>query len=885
LKNAQDVIIEGNVFENIWVADQTGYPIVFTPRDQGGKAPWTIVQRITFQYNVVRHAAGGVNILGTDDLAPSQRTNNITVRHNVFDDLNSATWGAGSRPFMIGAGPDAVTVDHNTIISTDPQVVWLYGGTSTAPTAVTNAALTNNVAAHNTYGIGGSNFGTGLTVINAYLPGGIVSGNVLAGGSASRYPAGNYFPTVAAWQAGFVDYAAGDYRLTASSPYKNAATDGADLGADIAKVKAATANALSGDDRILPGDGQLQIVTTSLPDGMFNQYYAQTLTCDGGDGACAWQLIDSTLPAGVTFDATAGVVLGMPTRVETGSLTLTAYDPDWPANSTTTTLSLTIAPPPFVVSVSSSSTGQVGVGYQLAPSVTGTLGSASWSVVSGSLPAGVTLDPSCGALAGTPESWGTTTAVVQAQDSWRIDRTDAKPVTITVAPAALQITTGTLGAVEYLQGYQSQLATSGGTGSTTWSVVGGALPSGVTLDANGAISGVPSAIGTFTVTVHAVDANWPDNRADAVLALVVSAPALSATASAPSFAQVGVPYQANATATGIVGSATWTVAAGALPPGVSMNAMTGAIAGVPATYGTFAAVVQAQDSYDPARVASVSLTVIVVPTSVSITTTSLAPANSGTAFAATLVATGGTGGVVWSLDSGSLPPGVTLSANGTLAGSSATLGAFTFCARAADTGWPGNTASQTLTLSVGATEAVLYAADATVVSGTWTRVADTTAAGGARLWNADKAAAKVSTALAAPVNYFEMTFNAQAGIPYHLWMRGKADKNAWANDSVFAQFSGTVTASGAPVFRIGTTSATWYSVEDGTNAGLSGWGWNDDSYEGLAAPLYFATSGPQTIRVQVREDGLSLDQIVLSAETYLTTSPGAFKNDTTILPR
>jgi hypothetical protein len=126
---------------------------------------------------------------------------------------------------------------------------------------------------------------------------------------------------------------------------------------------------------------------------------------------------------------------------------------------------------------------------------------------------------------------------------------------------------------------------------------------------------------------------------------------------------------------------------------------------------------------------------------------------------------------------------------------------------------------------------------------------------------------------------------AQAGIPYHLWMRGKADKNNWANDSVFAQFSGTVTASGSPVYRIGTTSATWYSVEDGTNAGLAGWGWNDDSYDGLAAPLYFATTGPQTIRVQVREDGLSIDQIVLSAGTYLTASPGLFKNDTTILPR
>ena len=116
-------------------------------------------------------------------------------------------------------------------------------------------------------------------------------------------------------------------------------------------------------------------------------------------------------------------------------------------------------------------------------------------------------------------------------------------------------------------------------------------------------------------------------------------------------------------------------------------------------------------------------------------------------------------------------------------------------------------------------------------------------------------------------------------------MRGKADKNNWANDSVYVQFSGTVDSRGAAMYRIGTTSATWSASRTAPTPGLSGWGWNDDSYEAFAAPLYFATTGPQTIRVQVREDGLSLDQIVLSSAAYLTTAPGATKNDTTILPR
>jgi hypothetical protein len=118
-------------------------------------------------------------------------------------------------------------------------------------------------------------------------------------------------------------------------------------------------------------------------------------------------------------------------------------------------------------------------------------------------------------------------------------------------------------------------------------------------------------------------------------------------------------------------------------------------------------------------------------------------------------------------------------------------------------------------------------------------------------------------------------------------MRGKATSNNWANDSVYVQFDGSVNDAGTPVYRIGTTSSTTYTLEDCTNCGLSGWGWQDNaSGLGVLGPLvYFSTSGPQRIRVQVREDGLGIDQIVLSAEKYLQSAPGATKNDTIILPQ
>ena len=124
-------------------------------------------------------------------------------------------------------------------------------------------------------------------------------------------------------------------------------------------------------------------------------------------------------------------------------------------------------------------------------------------------------------------------------------------------------------------------------------------------------------------------------------------------------------------------------------------------------------------------------------------------------------------------------------------------------------------------------------------------------------------------------NYFELTFNAEAGRAYHLWIRGKADSNNWANDSVFVQF--TDSRQPAAAARPGGSARRRrreVNLEDCSGCGLSGWGWQDNGYgiNVLGPPIYFATTGPQTIRVQTREDGFSIDQIVLSHTVYLNTS-------------
>jgi hypothetical protein len=177
---------------------------------------------------------------------------------------------------------------------------------------------------------------------------------------------------------------------------------------------------------------------------------------------------------------------------------------------------------------------------------------------------------------------------------------------------------------------------------------------------------------------------------------------------------------------------------------------------------------------------------------------------------------------------------------------------------------------------------ILSTAKLTFAGSGWTVAADASAALGRRLQNAD-AWATVNAPLASPPSYVEMTFSAVAGTPYRLWLRGKALNNSSNNDSVYVQFSGAIDASGAPAYRIGSTNATTVILEECTNCGVAGWGWADNGFGTLGPTITFAFTGWQTLRIQAREDGLGIDQIVLSPNTYLTAAPGAAKNDQTIL--
>lgn len=181
---------------------------------------------------------------------------------------------------------------------------------------------------------------------------------------------------------------------------------------------------------------------------------------------------------------------------------------------------------------------------------------------------------------------------------------------------------------------------------------------------------------------------------------------------------------------------------------------------------------------------------------------------------------------------------------------------------------------------------VILLASRARLAGAWRVVSVSGAAGGTATVLPDIGRAKAVTPLANPADYFELTFNASASVPYRLWVRGRATNDASTNDSVHVQFTNSIDSSGAARWRIGSTSSAEVNLEDCSGCGNAGWGWEDNGWGSAGAlgpQIRFATSGQQTLRVQNREDGFYIDQIVLSPSTYLTQSPGANKNDTTIL--
>jgi hypothetical protein len=746
LKNAQRVLVEGNLLENIWPAGQAGYAIVLTPRNSGGNAPWVRVRDVTITNNVVRNVAGVVNVLGFDNTDPTLRTERLTFRNNLFYDVGKG--GVGTKVFLFGKGPDTVILDRNTIIHENSSLIYAYS----EPT--TGFVYTNNIAQHQKYGFMGESVSYGLATINTYFPGGNVTCNVLAGGSASRYPVPNAFPSVTDWWASFVNPAAANYQLESGSVVADAGCGTLIPGVDFAALNAAMAGVGAPPPSEPAPSPTPNIPPVADPGGPYAAAVGSDVVADGSqstdeDGSITkfhWTWGDEILVRAA--DLPPNVVVGSEWRrasVSDAAGGAVLHNPNRGASKR----SVLTSPSSYVefrVNVAA------GVPYRL---------------------------------------W----IRMQAEaDSYSND-------SMTVQFSNAQTSTGTpVARIGTSDGLPLILEEGRGAGVSGWGWN---------------------------------DQNWGGSAGPIYFAQS------GATTVRMQQREDGVMWDQF-----VLSSAQYLTKA----PGLVRNDSVW----IDADWGTASTEI-ARHAYAKAGTFPVTLTVT---------------DNSGTqAFAGTLATIGGSSASLVA-DSGGPYSG--------------TMGAAVVFDASGSSIPSGTTA--TYEWSFG-DQTVLRASHFSITGGRWLMVSDSSAAGGTTLSNPNLNQGKPSaTTIANPASYVEATFPAAAGVPYRVWVRLRADSDYYGNDSIYVQFSGSTTSTGSGAWRIGTSEALPIILEEGRDAGVAGWGWNDASYGSLAAPVYFDDDGVQRIRVQQREDGVRIDQIVITAGDYFDARPGALRGDTTILP-
>jgi Putative binding domain, N-terminal len=410
LKNAQDVLIEGNLLEYNWLAAQSGYSILFTPRNQSGGNPNTVVQRVKFVNNKVRHVSAVFSILGRDTNYPSQLTNDIEIRNNVFEDVSKATYGGTGRLMLIDGG-DNIRIANNTSINTGTAIyVWGH--------QVTNFVVENTILNHGDYGIMGANSSPGNATLAMWFPGAVVIGNVMPNNPwPGKFPTGNSYPKDWA-SVGFVDLAGGNYRLAPSSLYFTAGTMGSTPGANIDALEAAMTAGT-------PPAPVCSFSVTPLAHTSPAEGDSFTVNITASAATCAWTTMTDAAwvqpsTAGGTGSAAVTVTVDPnATSVQrTGTVTIAG---------TAVTVTEAAAPPPCSFTLSPTVLDVPAAGGSFTVTLTATDGSCAWTASSNQTWTTLT----------TSSSTGSATLTVNVDPN---TTTAQRSATVTVGGLALAIT-------------------------------------------------------------------------------------------------------------------------------------------------------------------------------------------------------------------------------------------------------------------------------------------------------------------------------------------------------------------------------------------------------------------------------------------------------------
>jgi hypothetical protein len=472
----------------------------------------------------------------------------------------------------------------------------------------------------------------------------------------------------------------------------------------------------------------VSITTSSLPGGAQNTAYSASLAASGGTPPYMWSITSGALPAGLTLAPSTGVISGTPTGSGTSTFTVQVSD----ANSLTATKSLSIvvsALPSISIATSSFPGGRQNAAYSATLAAAGGTPPLSWSIVSGTLPAGLNLAPSSGVISGTPNGTGSSTFTVQVADANSLTATKWLTITVSALPS-LSIATNSLPGGRQNTAYSATLAAAGGTPPLNWSIISGSLPAGLALTpSTGMISGTPTGAGTSAFIAQVSDANSMTATKSLSITVASLASVSITTTSLPGGTQ-NTSYSATLAASGGSAPYSWSIRSGTLPAGLALAPSSGAISGTPTGTGTSNFRVRVTDANSLTASRSLSITVGGAP-SISISTSSLPGGAQNMVYSTTLVATGGTPPLSWSIISGTLPVGLALApAAGVISGTPSGSGTSNFTVRVTDANSLTASKSLSITVSVapsisitttslpGGTQNTLYSATLAATGGT-----------------------------------------------------------------------------------------------------------------------------------------------------------------------
>lgn len=451
---------------------------------------------------------------------------------------------------------------------------------------------------------------------------------------------------------------------------------------------------------------QPQITSTSVPAGTVGTAYTTPLVALGGVKPYAWKISNGKLPAGLTLAASTGVISGTPTVAGAFMFSVSLTDSSSPAETAGQSFSLTIAATPLTIRTTSLPAATSAVSYSTSFAAAGGTTPYKWSIASGTLPAGLQLNTSTGALVGTPSTSGTSSFTVKVTDTSSPVQTKTAALSIAVA-APVSIVTTSLPNAKAAVDYSTTLGAKGGVAPYTWSLASGTLPTGLSLSSAGIISGTSSAVGTKSLTFSVHDSANPTVVSKETLPLTVTATPLDITTTAVASGTDGTGYTQTLAATGGVSPYSWAITSGSLPAGVKLSSA-GVLSGTPTVSGSFSFGVTVTDTESTAQKASSTfkLTLSAAIPPLTISTATLPAGTDGIAYSNPMAATGGTKSYTWSISAGKLPAGLTLAATtGVISGTPTTAGTSTFTAKVTDNSSPEQTASASLSIEVTAPQA------------------------------------------------------------------------------------------------------------------------------------------------------------------------------------